>query len=111
MSLTGFLAGKTVLVNGGTQGPGRGIALAAATQRAVAAFGRVDVVVNATGTTTRGSLLDTSEELFDLLHVAINPRAPFFARQEAVSHLRGRGAGDDWGRKANASRPVGRLGR
>ena len=44
----------------------------------IAAFGRVDCLVNAAGLTTRGTLLDTTPELFDE-HIAINLRAPFFA--------------------------------
>ena len=56
--------------------------------RAVAAaadrrFGRVDIVVNAGALTARGTLTDTSEELFDSMF-AINVRGPFFLMQEAV---------------------------
>ncbi|WP_406335585.1 SDR family oxidoreductase [Streptomyces sp. NBC_00203] len=55
-------------------------------EQAVAALGRVDCLVNAAGLTSRGSLLDTTPELFDA-HIAINLRAPFFAMQAAVRHL------------------------
>lgn len=48
-----------------------------------ARFGRVDALVNAAGVTDRGTLLDTSEELFDRIF-AVNVRAPFFLMQEAV---------------------------
>ncbi|NED69873.1 SDR family NAD(P)-dependent oxidoreductase, partial [Streptomyces sp. SID10244] len=57
----------------------------------IAEFGRIDCLVNAAGTTTRGSLLDTTPELFDS-HIAINMRAPFFTMQAAVRDMIGRGA-------------------
>ncbi len=46
-------------------------------------FGRVDVLVNAAGMTDRGTLVDTSEDLYDRM-MAVNMRAPFFLMQEAV---------------------------
>jgi len=55
-------------------------------EQVVAAHGRIDCLVNAAGLTTRGTLLDTTPELFDA-HIAINLRAPFFAMQAAVQHL------------------------
>lgn len=48
--------------------------------------GRVDCLVNAAGLTTRGSLIETSPELFDQ-HVAVNMRGPFFAMQAAVKDM------------------------
>lgn len=53
--------------------------------------GRIDGLVNAAGLVTRGSLLDTSPELFDE-HIAINLRGPFFLMQAAVADMRRRGA-------------------
>ena len=53
---------------------------------AIAEFGRVDSLVNAAGLTTRGTLLDTTPELFDA-HIAINLRAPFFLMQAVVANL------------------------
>lgn len=50
-------------------------------------FGRVDILVNAAGLTDRGTLLDTSPELFDRMF-AINVRAPFFLMQETVRVMR-----------------------
>jgi len=50
-------------------------------------FGRVDVLVNAAAMTDRGTLLDTSPELFDRIF-ATNVRAPFFLMQEAVAVMR-----------------------
>ena len=64
-------------------------------QAAVAAtvehFGRIDCLVNSAGLTTRGTLLDTTPELFDE-HMAVNARAPFFLMQAAVRDMVGRGA-------------------
>ncbi|WP_432156758.1 MULTISPECIES: SDR family oxidoreductase [unclassified Streptomyces] len=57
----------------------------------VDAFGRVDCLVNSAGLTTRGTLLDTTPELFDR-HIAINLRAPFFAMQAAVADMLAREA-------------------
>lgn len=48
-----------------------------------AAFGRVDVLVNAAGLTDRGTILDTDPDLFDRIF-AVNVRAPFFLMQEAL---------------------------
>jgi NAD(P)-dependent dehydrogenase (short-subunit alcohol dehydrogenase family) len=124
-----LLAGQVVLVSGGTQGVGAGVARAAVREgarvvvtgrrrevghalvaeltgtggeaafvgcdvadieqvrsafaEAVRAFGRVDALVNSAGLTSRGTLLDTSPELFDA-HIAINLRGPFFLMQEYV---------------------------
>lgn len=51
--------------------------------RCVELFGRVDILVNAAGLTDRGTLTDTSPELFDTL-MATNVRAPFFLMQDAA---------------------------
>ena len=131
------LAGKVVLVSGGTQGLGAAIARAAAragadiavtgrrrevgesfaaelaaetgrevsftaadvadvaqatvvVRHAVERFGGVDCLVNVAGFTERGTLLDTTPELFDR-HIAVNLKAPFFMMQEVVADLRRRG--------------------
>jgi len=52
----------------------------------VTAFGRVDSLVNAAGLTSRGTLLDTTPDLFDA-HIAVNLRAPFFLMQAVVADL------------------------
>jgi NAD(P)-dependent dehydrogenase (short-subunit alcohol dehydrogenase family) len=59
--------------------------------RTVETHGRVDCLVNAAGLTSRGSLLDTTPELFDQ-HIAINLKAPFFAMQAAVADMTARTA-------------------
>lgn len=133
----GLLDERVVLVSGGTQGVGAGVARAATREGArvvvtgrrrepgeklaaelrgsgtealfvatdvadvaqaqasvaatVEAFGRVDCLVNAAGLTSRGTLLDTTPELFDE-HIAINLRAPFFLMQAAVRDMLRRGA-------------------
>lgn len=56
----------------------------------VAAHGRIDGLVNAAGFTERGSLLDTTPEMFDQ-HVAVNLRGPFFLMQAAVADMVRRG--------------------
>jgi len=50
-------------------------------------FGRIDCLVNCAGLTSRGTLLDTTPELFDA-HVAVNLRGPFFLMQEFVRERR-----------------------
>ncbi len=50
-------------------------------------FGRIDILVNAAAITDRGTLLDTSPELFDEMF-AVNVRAPFFLMQEAVKLMK-----------------------
>lgn len=67
------------------------LAAAGTVAATVASYGRIDCVVNSAGITTRGTLLDTSVELFDA-HIAINLRAPFFIMQAAVQDMRGRQA-------------------
>jgi NAD(P)-dependent dehydrogenase (short-subunit alcohol dehydrogenase family) len=133
-----LLTGKVVLISGGSQGLGAGVARAAAregadsvvltgrrvepgkrleaelselgtpalfvqadvadpgqsiaaVEAAVTTFGRVDCLVNAAGLTDRGTLVDTTPELFDR-HVAVNLRGPFFAMQAAVKDMLRRGA-------------------
>ena len=58
---------------------------------AIEGFGRVDSLVSAAGLTSRGTLLDTTPELFDA-HIAVNLKAPFFLMQAVVADLVARGA-------------------
>jgi NAD(P)-dependent dehydrogenase (short-subunit alcohol dehydrogenase family) len=46
----------------------------------------VDSLVNAAGLTARGTVLDTTPELFDA-HIAVNLKAPFFLMQAVVADL------------------------
>ena len=50
-------------------------------------FGRLDGLVNAAAITDRGTILDTSPDLFDRMF-AINVRAPFFLIQDAAKLMR-----------------------
>ena len=62
-----------------------------ATRRVVAEgsrkFPTIDGLVNAAGLTDRGTIFDTSVELWDLLY-AVNVRAPFILTQEIATRLR-----------------------
>ena len=51
------------------------------------AYGRIDALVNAAAITDRGTIFDTSPELFDRMF-AVNVRAPFFLTQEAAKLMR-----------------------
>jgi NAD(P)-dependent dehydrogenase (short-subunit alcohol dehydrogenase family) len=53
-------------------------------------FGRIDVLVNAAGLSTRGTIVDTSVELWDTL-MAVNVRAPFLLIQGAIKIMRREG--------------------
>ncbi len=55
--------------------------------RADDAFGHIDILVNAAGVTDRGTILDTSPDLFDQVF-AVNIRAPFFLMQDAIKIMR-----------------------
>jgi NAD(P)-dependent dehydrogenase (short-subunit alcohol dehydrogenase family) len=52
-------------------------------ERARRAFGRVDMLVNSAATSERGTIMDTTPELFDRT-MALNVRAPFFLMQGAI---------------------------
>jgi NAD(P)-dependent dehydrogenase (short-subunit alcohol dehydrogenase family) len=55
-------------------------------------FGRLDGLVNAAGLSSRGTLDDTTVELWDRLF-AVNVRAPFILTQEAARLMRSSGGG------------------
>ena len=57
-----------------------------------ARFGRIDVLVNAAALTLRGSIADTSIELWDMM-MNVNVRAPFLLMQGAISIMRREGSG------------------
>jgi NAD(P)-dependent dehydrogenase (short-subunit alcohol dehydrogenase family) len=75
---------RTVFVHADLSAVDDARAVVAAAERA---FGRVDALVNAAGITDRGTIFDTSPELFDRM-VAVNLRAPFFLMQEAAKLMR-----------------------
>ncbi|MCP4963672.1 MAG: SDR family oxidoreductase [bacterium] len=55
-------------------------------------YGRIDVLVNAAGLSLRGSIVDTSVELWDTL-MNVNVRAPFLLMQGAIEIMRREGGG------------------
>ncbi|WP_216209104.1 SDR family NAD(P)-dependent oxidoreductase [Amycolatopsis aidingensis] len=65
-------------------------AVVAAVERAVAEFGRLDVLVNNAGAWHYGSFDETSLAEFDRL-MAVNVRGPFVAAQVAARHMSGGG--------------------
>ncbi|PTM39918.1 SDR family oxidoreductase [Bosea sp. 124] len=54
------------------------------------AFGRLDILVNAAGDTDRGTVFDTTPELYERI-MAVNLRAPFFLIQDAAELMRRKG--------------------
>ena len=50
-------------------------------------FGKLHVLANCAGYTDRGTILDTSPELFDQMF-SVNVRAPFFLMQDAIKIMR-----------------------
>lgn len=50
-------------------------------------FGKIDILVNAAAISDRGTILDTTPELFDQI-MAINLRAPFFLMQDVAKIMR-----------------------
>ncbi|NOY56509.1 MAG: SDR family oxidoreductase [Actinobacteria bacterium] len=55
-------------------------------------FGRVDILVNAAGLSLRGSIIDTTVELWDTL-MNVNVRAPFLLMQGVIKIMRREGIG------------------
>jgi NAD(P)-dependent dehydrogenase (short-subunit alcohol dehydrogenase family) len=56
------------------------------------AFGRVDILVNAGASTDRGSITDTTPEMYDYI-MDVNVKGPFFLMQEAVKLMQREGHG------------------
>lgn len=56
-------------------------------RQAIQRFGRVDGLVNAAGLTNRGTIEDTTVQLWDLL-LNVNARAPFILIQEVVRFMK-----------------------
>ncbi len=49
-------------------------------------FGRIDVLVNAAGNTTRGGIVDATHEMYDALF-EVNVKAPLFMMQKVAKHM------------------------
>jgi glucose 1-dehydrogenase len=60
--------------------------------KAVSAFGRLDIMVNNAGVETRSSILDTTEEQYDRV-MAINLKSAFFGTQIAARQMIKQGSG------------------
>jgi glucose 1-dehydrogenase len=60
--------------------------------KAVSAFGRLDIMVNNAGVETRSSILDTTEDQFDRV-MAINLKSAFFGTQIAARQMIKQGGG------------------
>jgi NAD(P)-dependent dehydrogenase (short-subunit alcohol dehydrogenase family) len=58
----------------------------AVVERARDVFDRVDYLVNGAATSERGTILDTTPELFDRI-IALNVRAPFFLMQQTLQGM------------------------
>jgi NAD(P)-dependent dehydrogenase (short-subunit alcohol dehydrogenase family) len=56
-------------------------------RQAIRRFGRIEGLVNAAGLTNRGTIEDTTVELWDLL-LNVNARAPFILMQETVRFMK-----------------------
>jgi len=59
---------------------------------AIAKFGRIDLLLNAAGSTARGGIADTNRDTLQVL-LDVNVKAPFFLMQEATRHMVAQGSG------------------
>ena len=87
--------------------------------KAVSAFGRVDIMVNNAGVETRSSILDTTEDQYDRV-LAINLKSAFFGTQIAGRQMIKQGSGgriinitsvhEDWPMPGNTAYCVSKGG-
>ena len=85
--------------------------MAALVEQTVAAFGRLDIMVNNAGMETRTSVLETTERQFDMV-IAIDLKSAFFGVQLAAKQMISQGGGgriinissihEDWPMPGNA---------
>src|SRR5262249_6247337 len=61
-------------------------------EAAVKHYGRIDLLVNNVGLSTRGNIEDTTVDLWDRIF-ATNVRSAFICMQQAVRHMKGQGRG------------------
>lgn len=87
-ALAADLGERASAVTGDLADPDQAKGVVAAT---IERHGRIDALVNCAGLTDRGSILDTTPELFDR-HVATNLRGPFFTMQAAIADMSSRSA-------------------
>lgn len=60
--------------------------------RAVSEYGRIDVLVNNAGISTRGNIENTTAEMWDNIF-AVNVRGAFLCMQQAVTYMKKQGGG------------------
>jgi NAD(P)-dependent dehydrogenase (short-subunit alcohol dehydrogenase family) len=65
---------------------------ARAVEFAIEKFGRLDVLVNAAGSTARGGIDDVTPQIYDSLF-DVNVKAPLFLMQEATKHMKAEKSG------------------
>ena len=87
-ALAAELGERASAVTGDVSDPEQAKGVVAAT---IERHGRIDCLVNCAGLTDRGSVLDTTPELFDA-HIATNLRGPFFTMQAAIADMTARSA-------------------
>ncbi|MFB3923425.1 MAG: oxidoreductase [Terriglobia bacterium] len=83
------IGGEAIVVLGDLRGE---INCRTVVRRAVEQFGRVDILVNNAGVVHRGTIENTSVDLWDEI-LDTNLRAPFICCQEAVKHMKERRSG------------------
>ncbi len=81
--------GKALVIQGDVSNPKE---IQSVVDETVGAFGRLDVMVNNAGMETRTSLLDTTEEQFDLV-IGVDLKSAFFGTQIAARRMIQQGGG------------------